>query len=126
MHHKFCVIDHSSAGGIVITGSMNWSYTVSYFQLFNFKIFFQKQIDGFVQFQAFKQCENVLFISSVPIQEQYEAAFTDIWYQTISSNTSAGNNMAPITAYNNNPTDQRNLWATARRPWQIGYTNGGY
>lgn len=35
MHHKFCVVDYSSSNGAVITGSLNWSYTVSYFyQLF--------------------------------------------------------------------------------------------
>lgn len=36
MHHKFCVIDSSSSDGALITGSLNWSYTVSLFSTITF------------------------------------------------------------------------------------------
>lgn len=29
MHHKFCLIDGTSAKGVLITGSLNWTYGVS-------------------------------------------------------------------------------------------------
>lgn len=84
-----------------------------------------------MEFQAFKQCEDVIFISNVPIQKQYKAAFNDIWcnaeYQGSNSNTLAGNKKAPITAYNNsnnNSMYQRCLWT--RRQNQNGYRNGGF
>lgn len=31
MHHKFCLIDGTSAKGVLITGSLNWTYTVCVF-----------------------------------------------------------------------------------------------
>lgn len=35
MHHKFCLIDGTSAKGALITGSLNWTYTVCFL---NFQI----------------------------------------------------------------------------------------
>lgn len=29
MHHKFCLIDGTSNRGLIITGSLNWTYGVS-------------------------------------------------------------------------------------------------
>lgn len=29
MHHKFCLIDGTTAKGVLITGSLNWTYGVS-------------------------------------------------------------------------------------------------
>lgn len=30
MHHKFCLIDGTNARGALITGSLNWTYGVSF------------------------------------------------------------------------------------------------
>lgn len=29
MHHKFCLIDGTRSDGVLITGSLNWTYSVS-------------------------------------------------------------------------------------------------
>lgn len=31
MHNKFCLIDGTNAKGVLITGSLNWTYGVSWF-----------------------------------------------------------------------------------------------
>lgn len=34
MHNKFCVVDPNESTGVVISGSLNWSYAVSVFYIF--------------------------------------------------------------------------------------------
>ncbi|XP_055298904.1 mitochondrial cardiolipin hydrolase-like [Sitodiplosis mosellana] len=56
MHHKFCLIDGTSPKGVLITGSLNWTY-------------------GGLS----KNCENVAFISNGRVQQFYREAFDHIW-----------------------------------------------
>lgn len=80
MHHKFCLIDGTSAKGALITGSLNWTYTVC-FQLSNYLAV--KSFNNFHVFGDFqglsKNCENVTFINSYRVKLQFRDAFDLIW-----------------------------------------------
>ncbi|XP_031639957.1 mitochondrial cardiolipin hydrolase-like [Contarinia nasturtii] len=56
MHHKFCLIDGTTAKGLLLTGSLNWTY-------------------GGLS----KNCENVAFINNRRVKHLYRDAFDHIW-----------------------------------------------